>query len=212
MIRYENVAVNRGGVDVLRGFDLEVARGEKVLIYGKSGMGKSTILKLLLGFTYPDSGSVHFDGMEIDRHTVWEVRKRTAYVSQDLDIGEGVVSDFIDTVFSHKTNRHLLDAREERLEGLMGMLELPQKILEKDFADISGGEKQRVALLLSMMLDREVYLLDEVTSAVDLELKRRLVEHFASTDGATVLAVSHDVNWLENENIRIVRLGRENGS
>ncbi len=206
MIRYDNITVTYDGADVLKDFSLEVSRGEKVLIYGKSGMGKSTILKLLLGFARPDEGALYFDGEELNRKSVWDVRKRVAYVSQDLDFGGGMVRDFIDGVFDIKANA-AREGWEEKLREAMGWLELDAKLLDKDLSDLSGGEKQRIAVAVSLLLDRDVFLLDEVTSAVDPEMKGRIVDYFAALEEATVLAVSHDVTWLRGESMRVIRLG-----
>jgi putative ABC transport system ATP-binding protein len=206
LIEYEGIKVTHDDVDVLSDFNLEVDKGEKVLIYGKSGMGKSTILKLLLGFAHPDSGTIFFEDKELDKKSVWEVRKRVAYVSQDLDIAEGKVRDFVDGVLNLKANSQLEDY-EGRIGEVLELLELEESILGKQMTDISGGEKQRVALMVAILLQRDIYLLDEVTSAVDLEMKRKVVEYFNSLEDATVLSVSHDVNWLESKNMKVVRLG-----
>lgn len=207
MIRYENVSVKHGGVDVLKDFNLRVDEGDKVLIYGKSGIGKSTILKLLLGFTYPDSGTLYFRDRELDKRTIWEVRKQIAYVSQDLDICEGKVNDFVCDLLGYKTNSEIQD-RERKTRQILELMELDTGILDKDFEDLSGGEKQRISLMAALLLERGIFLLDEVTSSVDTRLKKKIVDHFTSLEGATVLAVSHDINWLDEDRLRVVRLGR----
>lgn len=207
VITYEDVSVSYDGVDVLKDFSLDIARGDKVLVYGKSGIGKSTILKLLLGFARPDRGAIYFDGVRLDHKSVWEVRKKVAYVSQDLDFGGGRVSDFIDAVFRIKANAGRHDGREERQREVMAWLELDEKLLEKSIPDLSGGEKQRFSLAVSLLLEREIFLLDEVTSAVDPEMKGRIADYFASREGKTVLAVSHDVTWLHRDGLKVIMLG-----
>jgi putative ABC transport system ATP-binding protein len=206
MIHYDRISVSHGGTHVLKDFDLEVKRGEKVLIYGRSGTGKSTLLRLLLGFMRPDEGRIYFDGHELNRKSVWDVRRQVSYVSQDLDISEGRVSDFIEEAFAFKAN-HACGRKEEDLDKAMQWLELDRKLLEKQMTDISGGERQRVALAVALLLGRKVFLLDEVTSAVDPEMKERVAGYFASLEGATVLAASHDVTWLHGGGMRVVRLG-----
>lgn len=206
LIEYRGIRVNRNGVDILSDFNLEVERGEKVLVYGKSGTGKTTILKLLLGFVRPDGGAVYFEGRKLDRRSVWEVRKRVAYVSQDLDIAEGRVGDFVEGVLNFKANSHLrVDGG--RVEEVLELLELETSILDKQMTDISGGEKQRVALMVAILLGRDVFLLDEATSAVDPEMKRKIVDYFNSLEETTVISVSHDVSWLEGADMKVVRLG-----
>lgn len=208
MIRFEDVTVARKGIHILKDFNLQVSRGNKVLIYGNSGIGKSTVLKLLLGFTRPDSGAIYFEDKRIDKKHVWEVRKRVAYVSQDLDIGEGNVSGFMDSVLGYNVNKAIQRHQAKRTD-ILDFLELEPGILDKSLDEISGGEKQRIALTTAMLLEREIFLLDEVTSAIDTKLKKKVVDYFTSVDGATVLVVSHDAHWLEGNRLKVVRLGGE---
>ena len=208
MIRFEDVTVARKGIHILKDFNLQVSRGNKVLIYGNSGIGKSTVLKLLLGFTRPDSGAIYFEDKRIDKKHVWEVRKRVAYVSQDLDIGEGNVSGFMDSVLGYNVNKAIQQHQAKRTD-ILDFLELEPGILDKSLDEISGGEKQRIALATAMLLEREIFLLDEVTSAIDTKLKKKVVDYFTSVAGATVLVVSHDAHWLEGSRLRVVRLGGE---
>ncbi|MBC7230624.1 MAG: ABC transporter ATP-binding protein [Actinobacteria bacterium] len=205
LIAYHDVGFSAGDRKVFKGFNLEVREGEKVLIFGRSGTGKSTILKMLLGFTRPDSGRVSFEGREVDRRNVWEVRRRVAYVSQDLDMADGRVRDFLDWTFGIKANRGIVGSWE-RLRGYMEWMELGQEIIDTVMADLSGGEKQRLALAVALSLGREVFLLDEVTSAVDPRMRSRIVDLFTNLKTSTVLAVSHDETWLRAAGIRVMEL------
>lgn len=206
LITYDRVSYAPGGQRVLEDFCLEIGKGEKVLIYGRSGVGKTTLLKMLLGFAYPSSGSVYFEGRSIGPRSVWEARRKMAYVSQDLDLFSGRAGDFVAWVFGFKANRGKADRNGEFAANLE-WLELDRGILEKEMADLSGGEKQRLALAVALSLGRNVFLLDEVTSALDPSMKEKVARRFASMDAATVLAVSHDVTWLNVGGMRVVRLG-----
>ena len=210
MIRFEDVTIRRNGVAILDDFNLQIDRGEKVLIYGKSGIGKSTVLKLILGFMRPDSGTVLFEGKPIDSRQVWEVRRRSAYVSQDLDIGEGPVPGFIDGVLGLHVNRQT-GADESAVVALFELLGLEPGIMDKSLQELSGGEKQRVALATVLLLGRDLLLLDEITSAIDDRLKNRVIDHLLSMEDATVIAVSHDYHWLKGDRMRVVRLGKGAG-
>jgi len=87
----------------------------------------------------------------------------------------------------------------------MKFFEFDEKLLDKTIYDLSGGERQRLGLIMAIMLNRPVYLLDEITSALDTELKERVAEYFAKTDN-TVIAVSHDDVWMKTGNFRKVVL------
>jgi putative ABC transport system ATP-binding protein len=143
MLEWRNVSLSYGKKGVLSGFSLKVASGEKVILYGKSGGGKSSLLRLFLGFVQPDKGELIFDGKKIDEKSVWEVRKSIAYVSQDTDIGEGNVNALVDELFSLRS----LKIKPE-ISDLLLQLSLTDEVMSKDLEDLSGGEKQRIASCL----------------------------------------------------------------
>jgi putative ABC transport system ATP-binding protein len=206
IIRYENAGISFGGKRVISDFSLRVLRGKKILLRGKSGIGKSTLFKMLLGFEKPSEGSLHYRGKPVNAQVAWEVRREVSYVSQDMDLGEGAVKDLLDEIFSYRSNRE--KRNPEKLNSLMKELELNQDILEKNFENLSGGEKQRIGILIALMLERDVFLLDEVTSALDSELKKKVVDHFLKHKDWTLFIISHDREW-ERDGVEIVKIGKD---
>lgn len=206
IIRYENAGISFGGKRVISDFSLRVLRGKKILLRGKSGIGKSTLFKMLLGFEKPSEGSLHYRGKPVNAQVAWEVRREVSYVSQDMDLGEGAVKDLLDEIFSYRPNRE--KRSPEKLNSLMKELELNQDILEKNFENLSGGEKQRIGILIALMLERDVFLLDEVTSALDSELKKKVVDHFLKHKDWTLFIISHDREW-ERDGVEIVEIGKD---
>ena len=77
----------------------------------------------------------------------------------------------------------------------MRELELEHDILDKNFQELSGGEKQRIGILTSLLLNRDIYLLDEVTSALDMKLKKKVADYFLAQEDWTLLIISHDQEW-----------------
>lgn len=193
LIKYENIGISFENRKILSGFNLTVKKNQKILLRGKSGTGKTTLLKILLGFTKPLEGTIYFKNRVIDSKTCWEARKEIAYVVQDTDLGEGKVKSLLDDVFSYRANKEKLD--HEKLRVFMRELELEDDILEKDFQELSGGEKQRIGILIALLLDRNIYLLDEVTSALDAKLKKKIADYFLARENWTLLIVSHDREW-----------------
>ncbi|MCK4941506.1 ATP-binding cassette domain-containing protein, partial [candidate division WOR-3 bacterium] len=104
VIRFENVSVQFNQNLLFERLNFDVEKGEKLLVYGRSGEGKTTIIRLLLGFECPREGNIYFEGKLLDRKTVWDVRKEIAYVSQNLDIGAGRVTALINRVLKYKAN------------------------------------------------------------------------------------------------------------
>ncbi len=91
MIDIENITIAYGSQVVVRDFSMSVSAGEKVVLAGASGSGKSSVLRSLLGFVVPDAGRISVDSCPLDEKTVWSVRQHMAYVGQEPDLGEGRV-------------------------------------------------------------------------------------------------------------------------
>jgi putative ABC transport system ATP-binding protein len=205
MIKLKNISVKINDAYILKDFNLTIEKGEKILISGKSGIGKSTLLKLLLGFTFPDSGSIHFNDIRLDKNNVWDFRKNFAYVCQDLDIGQGEVITLIKEVFAFRINSDPgLDTHE--LINLLEIFELGKEILHKNFEELSGGEKQRIVIIISVLLKREIILLDEVTSALDENLKKKVIDYFLDRNDLTAILISHDTEYKQNSKLRKINL------
>lgn len=164
--------------------------GAKVRIDGRSGTGKSTLLRCLLGLVRPISGQVTIFNQRLTRDTVWPLRSRMAYVTQEPDLGTGPVKDTILRPFAYKANLHL-HPTDKDIRHWCDHFFLSQALLAQDATTLSGGQKQRVALITAILLKRDIILLDEPTSALDAISKVAVAEHFYQSD-QTVLWVSHD--------------------
>ena len=189
---------------VIEGFSLRLAPGEKVILTGRSGAGKSTILKCILGFVLPAAGIIRIDGELLVRESVWRLRREMAYVAQEPDLGEGLVQDVLERPFTYRANFHLR-GNLKRTTDLFERLLLPVELLDKEISSLSGGEKQRVALISAILLDRRIFLLDEVSSALDETSERAIAQFFSSDDQVTVLSVSHN-RQVFSDSDRIIEL------
>ena len=162
IIKYENIGKFFGSKKVISDFSIRILRGRKILLRGKSGTGKSTLFKMLLGFEKPSEGSLYYRGKPVNSQVAWEIRKEVSYVSQDTDLGQGPVKDLLDEIFTYLPNRE--KRSPEKLNTLMKEFELEKDILNKNFEKLSGGEKQRIGILIALMLGRDIFLLDERAS------------------------------------------------
>lgn len=205
IIRYENVGIYFGNKKVLSNFSLCIPKGKKVLMKGRSGTGKSTLFKILLGFEKLSEGSVHYRGRPLSPQVAWQVRKEVAYVSQDMDLGEGPIKDLLEEVRAYRPNREKMNP--EKLNMLINEFELEKDILEKNFENLSGGEKQRIGILIALLLERDIFLLDEATSALDSGLKKKVADYFLNQKDWTLFVISHDREW-EREEVEIVEIGK----
>jgi putative ABC transport system ATP-binding protein len=170
--------------------------GQRICIAGPSGSGKSSLLRALMGFVRPASGSIFIDGIELNDKTVWKLRRLMAYVPQEPDLGDVTVKERISRPFHLKANAHLvLDSAE--LDRCWTLFGLGSNLLEKKATELSGGEKQRVAVIIALLLKRPVLLLDEPVSAMDKQSRLTLREVLKNQTDKTILFVSHDDSLLD---------------
>ena len=205
MFRLENITISIKNKFILKDFNLAINSGDKILIAGKSGIGKSTIINLLLGFRKPDSGIIYYQGEKYTKKVVSQLRQKVGFVSQDVDIGDGIVSDFVRNIFKYKANQHV-QFEENKLKELVYFFDLENDILDKDLQELSGGERQRMAIIIAILLQRKVYLLDEPTSALDIKSKEKVFQYLLNKEDLTVVFITHEMEIQENENVKVVNL------
>jgi len=206
MILFDRVSLTFENKIILTEFSLQVRPGDRVLVSGKSGIGKSTLLRMLLGFVQPQQGAVHYKGQVMSPEVAVRVRGEAAYVSQSLDIGQGKVGTFLDEIFSYKVHHGRQTPRRIR-DSIRRFLELSDGIEEEKLDSLSGGEKQRVALWTALMTQRKLLLLDEVTSQLDHDMKKKVADYLLSLKDCTMICISHDACWKQDRSIRRVTLG-----
>ena len=174
---------------------MSLGPGEKALLTGPSGCGKSTVLRCLLGFVAPEAGSVHIQGQPLIEHSVWSLRRHLAYVDQEPDLGTETIAEILERPFHYRANARLR-GNIERVPELFERFGLVPSLLDKEAGDLSGGEKQRIALIAAVLLDRSIFLLDEATSALDKASKKIVIDYFRTRDDVTALFVAHDSEWF----------------
>jgi ABC-type iron transport system FetAB ATPase subunit len=185
------VEVRFGRQEVLRRFSISVKPGGKAVLTGPSGCGKSTVLRCFLGFVVPDAGAVCIKGTPLTAETVWDLRRHLAYIAQEPDLGTGTTAEILERPFHFRANAGLR-RNLKRIGELFERFNLPRELLSKDVTALSGGEKQRVALVSAVLLDRDIFLLDEVTSALDKTSRKVVADYFRMREDTTVLCVAHD--------------------
>jgi putative ABC transport system ATP-binding protein len=198
MIQFDSVHLKLNNRQIFSGLNFRVKEKEKVLIQGKSGIGKTILFKILLGFEPIDSGIVRFNGLDIVRENIKTIRSQIFYLSQDIDLKNEPVKLLLDEIcrfnaFKNPDKSHLMD--------LLNSLELNEKILDQEVKELSGGERQRIGLLICLLLDRPVWLLDEPTSALDDAMKKKTAEYIRARD-KTIVIISHDDVWKKTHGLR----------
>ena len=197
MIIFESVCLSFQNRDIFSNFNFTVFENEKVLVQGKSGVGKTTLFKLLLGFETINRGNIFVNNSKIDKTNINIIRKQIFYLSQDIDLRQETISILIQEIL--KANS--INQKDSKLNEFLIFLELDSKLLKQEMKDLSGGERQRVGLLLCFLLNRSIWLLDEPTSALDDAMKNKIAGYICDQD-KTIMIISHDDIWKKQEKIK----------
>lgn len=211
MISFRNIRKSFGEKHVLRGVSFDVQAGEVFFIIGASGVGKSVLIKHLIGLLYPDDGEIWLDGEEVsrfDEKQMVPVRKKCAMVFQhstlfdSMTCGENVALP----LEKHKglSKRDALQEAERRLD-IVHMREFAGRYP----AELGDGMRKRVAIARALTLDPEYVLFDEPTTSLDPVSARRvdeLIRDLSTRLGVTSIVVSHDLVSIFTIADRIVML------
>jgi putative ABC transport system ATP-binding protein len=195
LIEYDRVRVEANGVAILDDISFGVEKGEAVMLYGRSGAGKTTILNTLLGVMAPTAGEVRFAGEPVSPQTIARVRAAVSYVAQDPALGAPSVRAALELPFTYRANRHLRPS-PGALEAALAAVDLEPDILERETNVVSGGERQRLVIARELLLRKQVFLVDEASAGLDGPSKSSVMRLFRE-GGFTLLSISHDRDWLQ---------------
>ena len=207
MIVVKDLKKNYNGLDVLKGIDLTINKGDVVCLVGPSGCGKSTFLRCLTRLEEPDGGTVMLDGKEITERDIDATRAQMGMVFQHFNL------------FPHLTVKKNITLAPVRL-GRMSQaaadkqaMELLERIGLADKADVypnmlSGGQKQRIAIVRALAMNPEVLFFDEPTSALDPEMVGEVLELMKelARDGMTMVVVTHEKDLVNKFGKRVITI------
>ena len=217
MVRLEGIHKRFGELEVLRGIDLEIARGEVVCVLGPSGSGKSTLLRCVNLLEPPEQGEVFIEGHDICKgpgssagEAGWEldfVRQRVGIVFQQFNLFPHRTALDNVTMAPVKVLRRPRQESREKGRALLERVGLGDKLDEYP-ERLSGGQQQRVAIARALAMDPQVMLFDEVTSALDPELVGEVLDVLRSLarEGMTMIVVTHELGFAREVGDRVVFL------
>jgi len=190
LLELENVSFENDGETILENISVKIEPGDYISIVGPSGSGKSTFLKLCSHLINPTNGKITYRDKKFIDYNPTELRKTITYCFQTPYLFGITVMDNIKFPFTIRK----LAFDKNRVDELFSLFHITTDFLSKDVANLSGGEKQRIALIRSLLFKPEILLLDEITSALD-EDNTKIVETVIESlnkEGVTVLFVTHD--------------------
>jgi len=215
MVKLQGICKRFGDLEVLKGVDIDIAKGEVVCILGPSGSGKSTLLRCVNLLEPPEQGEIFIEGRDICKgpnsgtgEQSWEldfVRQRVGIVFQQFNL------------FPHKTALENVTLAQEtvlgrsRAEARTKATELLERVglgdqLKQYPETLSGGQQQRVAIARALAMDPHVMLFDEVTSALDPELVKEVLDTMRelAAEGMTMIVVTHEIGFAREVADRVV--------
>ncbi|PID06681.1 MULTISPECIES: amino acid ABC transporter ATP-binding protein [unclassified Sporosarcina] len=209
MIKAENIHKSFGDLNVLKGIDMEVHRGEVVVLIGVSGSGKSTFLRCLNFLELTNEGVITIDGKQVNqkKDNLVKIRAEVGMVFQHFNL------------FPHKTVlENVMEAPlmvkklnkvevEKMAHGILKKVGLSEKAAVYP-NKLSGGQKQRVAIARALAMEPKVLLFDEPTSALDPELVGEVLQVMQNLaeEGMTMIVVTHEMKFAKNVADRVIML------
>lgn len=195
VVSLENISHSFDGRVVINNLSFAVRYGEKLIFNAPSGFGKSTIFNMIMGYIQPDEGIVTIDGLEVDENSAKDIRRKIAFLPQNMALPNIPVEDFVHMIEKFESNAEIGIDMDE-LKMLFDELQLPTDVCNFKLGSLSGGEKQRLMLAIVIALDKKILLLDEALSGVDIDRARKVLQYLSEKKELSIIFISHDARHI----------------
>ena len=209
IIRTEGVKVNFGDFWALNGIDIEVTRGEIIVILGPSGSGKSTFIRTLNRLQPHSGGTIEIDGITIDEDTSIKdlkyVRSEVGFVFQQFNLFPHLTIMENITLAPMKVKGMSKSGSESRALELLERVGIPEQAYKYP-SELSGGQQQRVAIARALAMDPKIMLFDEPTSALDPEMIKEVLDVMVdlAKEDVTMVVVTHEMGFAKEVADRVI--------
>ena len=209
IIKTEGVKVNFGDFWALNGIDIEVKRGEIIVILGPSGSGKSTFIRTLNRLQPHSGGTIEIDGITIDEDTSIKdlkyVRSEVGFVFQQFNLFPHLTIMENITLAPMKVKGMSKSGSESRALELLERVGIPEQAYKYP-SELSGGQQQRVAIARALAMDPKIMLFDEPTSALDPEMIKEVLDVMVdlAKEDVTMIVVTHEMGFAKEVADRVI--------
>ena len=199
-IQYNNLCYSYNSKKLLKNINLEIKKGEKIFLYGSSGVGKTTLVKMLMRYIEIPFGNISINNIDINHYHLDVLRNGIVYTSQQ---------DFLfnDTIYNNITLHR--DISKEQVDNVVKITMTDEivkndqlylsRMVEENGFNFSGGERQRIILARSIIKDSSIYIFDEALSQIDIKRERKILKNvFRYLKDKTVIVISHR---FDNKNL-----------
>lgn len=190
LLEFQNISYENDNKKILKNISLNIEPEDFISIVGPSGSGKSTLLKLCSHLISPTGGNIIFRGKDFMDYSPIELRKNITYCFQTPYLFGDTVMENMNFPYSIRN----IKPDPKRINDLFVMFHMSAEYLHKDVRNLSGGEKQRIALIRNLIFTPDILLLDEITSALDTENTKIVEDVIISLNkkGTTILWITHN--------------------
>lgn len=195
-ISFQDVSMKRGEQQVLKRISGQIPKGKITTLVGPSGAGKSTLLKLCNGLLSPDEGTITILKKRLQDWEPVELRTRVSMALQSAPMISGTVEENL-------TLPYALQGAEvdvDKMKRIIKEVGLDSDYLQRDSRDLSGGQRQKVSIARTLLMEPDILLLDEITSALDRASRQEveaLIQHIHKTFGTTIIWITHNLEQAQ---------------
>ncbi len=197
MIQFKDIDLKFDNKQIFSCFNAEVEQGKSICFSGVSGRGKSTLLKIIMGYITPEGGSVYINGEELKADNISKIRDSIVWIPQNINLPVNNGSELIKLMSIDQNRKAIIDN--------LIKLGLSEDILDKSFDKISGGQKQRIIIAICLGIDKPIIIMDEPTSSLDDNSIILLIDMVKGLRGKTIVSASHNAEWI-NSSDKVIKL------